>query len=215
VKINNLEKISIENVAYFAYETQLNVFKLNNIFPHEETIDNNNITYDIVRNSRLVLGVEFIFEDDIVEVEDKLFILDGHHRFNFINENKIDEDIGVVLIDIKKVSINSYNCELMVNKDKFFNIIYKDYNFNNNPKFSSNPFISINKEKYFSEKILNLKDLYSYKKLLMQKKIINPSPNNIKHHSDIVQFSPLSYQDFEKGYLFPHKSTWITPRFNS
>ena len=215
MKITNLERIELENKASFAYKTKLNVFKLNNIFPHEETIDNSNITYDIVRNSRLVLGVEFISEDDIVEIEDKLFILDGHHRFKFINENKIDEDIGVVLIDIKKVSISSYNCQLMVDKDEFSKKIYKDHKFKNNPQFSSNPFISINKEKYFSEKILNLKDLYSYKKLLMQKKIINPSPNNVKNHFDIIQFSPLSYHDFEKGYLFPYKTTWITPRFDS
>lgn len=215
MKITNLEKIKLENNVRFAYKTKLNVFRLNNIFPHEETIENSNITYDIVRSSSLVLGVEFISEDNIVEIEDKFFILDGHHRFNFINENKIDEDIGVVLIDIKKVSINSYNCELMVDKDEFSNKIYKDHKFKNNPRFSSNPFISINKEKYFSEKILNLKDLYAYKKLLMQKKIINPSPNNVKNHSDIIQFSPLSYHDFEKDYLFPYKSTWITPRFDS
>ena len=215
MKITNLEKIELDNNVRFAYKTKLNVFRLNNIFPHEETIENSNITYDIVRSSSLVLGVEFISEDNIVEIEDKLFILDGHHRFNFINENKIDEDIGVVLIDIKKVSINSYNCELMVDKDEFSNKIYKDHKFKNNPRFSSTPFISINKEKYFSEKILNLKDLYAYKKLLMQKKIINPSPNNVKNHSDIIHFSPLSYHDFEKDYLFPYKSTWITPRFDS
>tara|TARA_B100001094_G_C18168804_1_gene793835 strand:+ start:1791 stop:2441 length:651 start_codon:yes stop_codon:yes gene_type:complete len=213
--IRNVEKIEFENNALEAYKTKLNVFRLNNIYPHEETNENSNITYDVVKNSNLVLGVDFILDDNKVEIKDELFILDGHHRFNFIKDNKIDEDIDVVLIDIRKVSITSYNCQLMVDKDEFTNKIYEDHKFA--PKKLQEEltfFISLNRQKYFSKNILNLRDLYKYKKILMQQKMIIPTPNNLKDNSQIIQFTPLSYQDFKKDFVFPYKSTWISPRFD-
>ena len=213
--IRNVEKIEFENNALEAYKTKLNVFRLNNIYPHEETNENSNITYDVVKNSNLVLGVDFILDDNKVEIKDELFILDGHHRFNFIKDNKIDEDIDVVLIDIRKVSITSYNCQLMVDKDEFTNKIYEDHKFA--PKKLQEEltfFISLNRQKYFSKNILNLRDLYKYKKILMQEKMIIPTPNNLKNNSQIIQFTPLSYQDFKKDFVFPYKSTWISPRFD-
>ncbi len=213
--IRNVEKIEFENNALEAYKTKLNVFRLNNIYPHEETNENSNITYDIVKNSNLVLGVDFILDDNKVEIKDELFILDGHHRFNFIKDNEIDEDIDVVLIDIRKVSITSYNCQLMVDKDEFTNKIYEDHKFA--PKKLQEEltfFISLNRQKYFSKNILNLRDLYKYKKILMQEKMIIPTPNNLKDNSQIIQFTPLSYQDFKKDFVFPYKSTWISPRFD-
>jgi len=214
--IRNVEKIEFENNALEAYKTKLNVFRLNNIYPHEETDENSNITYDIVKNSNLVLGVDFILDDNKVVIKDKLFILDGHHRFNFIKDNKIDEDIDVVLIDIRKVSINSYNCQLMVDKDEFTNKIYEDHKFAPNKlQEELTFFISLNRQKYFSKNILNLRDLYKYKKILMQQKMIIPTPNNLKNNSQIIQFTPLSYQDFKKDFVFPYKSTWILPRFDS
>ena len=213
--IRNVEKIEFENNALEAYKTKLNVFRLNNIYPHEETNENSNITYDIVKNSNLVLGVDFILDDNKVEIKDELFILDGHHRFNFIKDNKIDEDIDVVLIDIRKVSITSYNSQLMVDKDEFTNKIYEDHKFAPNKlQEELSFFISLNRQKYFSKNILNLRDLYKYKKILMQEKMIIPTPNNLKDNSQIIQFTPLSYQDFKKDFVFPYKSTWISPRFD-
>ena len=213
--ISNLEKIDLKDNSLVAYKTKLNVFRLNNIYPHEETNENSNITYDVVKNSSLVLGVEFILEDNKVEIKDNLFILDGHHRFNFINDNKIDEEIDVVLIDIRKVSIYSYNCQLMLGKEEFTNKIYEDHKFVPNVlQEDVSYFISLNKQKYFSKNILNLRDLYEYKKILMQQKIITPIPNDLKNNSEIVQFTPLSYQDFKKDFVFPYKSTWIMPRFD-
>tara|TARA_B000000475_G_scaffold246061_1_gene219548 strand:- start:65 stop:715 length:651 start_codon:yes stop_codon:yes gene_type:complete len=213
--IRNVEKIEFENNALEAYKTKLNVFRLNNIYPHEETNENSNITYDIVKNSNLVLGVDFILDDNKVEIKDELFILDGHHRFNFIKDNKIDEDIDVVLIDIRKVSITSYNSQLMVDKDEFTNKIYEDHKFAPNKlQEELSFFISLNRQKYFSKNILNLRDLYKYKKILMQQKMIIPTPNNLKNNSQIIQFTPLSYQDFKKDFVFPYKSTWISPRFD-
>lgn len=213
--IRNVEKIEFENNALEAYKTKLNVFRLNNIYPHEETNENSNITYDVVKNSNLVLGVDFILDDNKVEIKDELFILDGHHRFNFIKDNKIDEDIDVVLIDIRKVSITSYNCQLMVDKDEFTNKIYEDHKFAPNKlQEELTFFISLNRQKYFSKNILNLRDLYKYKKILMQEKMIIPTPNNLKDNSQIIQFTPLSYQDFKKDFVFPYKSTWISPRFD-
>ena len=213
--IRNVEKIECENNALEAYKSKLNVCRLNNIYPHEETNENSNITYDVVKNSNLVLGVDFILDDNKVEIKDELFILDGHHRFNFIKDNEIDEDIDVVLIDIRKVSITSYNCQLMVDKDEFTNKIYEDHKFA--PKKLQEEltfFISLNRQKYFSKNILNLRDLYKYKKILMQEKMIIPTPNNLKDNSQIIQFTPLSYQDFKKDFVFPYKSTWISPRFD-
>ena len=213
--IRNVEKIEFENNALEAYKTKLNVFRLDNIYPHEETNENSNITYDIVKNSNLVLGVDFILDNNKVVIKDELFILDGHHRFNFIKDNKIDEDIDVVLIDVRKVSINSYNCQLMVDKEDFTNKIYEDHKFEPNIlQEGLTFFISLNRQKYFSKKILNIRDLYNYKKILMQQKMIIPTPNNLKNNSQIIQFTPLSYQDFKKDFVFPYKSTWILPRFD-
>ena len=66
--ISNLEKIDLKDNSLVAYKTKLNVFRLNNIYPHEETNEDSNITYDVVKNSSLVLGVEFILEDNKVEI---------------------------------------------------------------------------------------------------------------------------------------------------
>jgi len=44
--------------------------------------------------------------------------------------------------------------------------------------------------------------------------MISPIPNNHKNSNIIVKFAPLSFKDFSKNYVFPYKSTWITPRFD-
>ena len=103
----------------------------------------------------------------------------------------------------------------MVGKEEFTNKIYEDHKFVQNVvQEKAGFFISLNKQKYFSKNILNLRDLYNYKKILMQKKIIVPTPNDLKNNLEIVQFAPLSYQDFKEDFVFPYKSTWITPRFD-
>ena len=75
--------------------------------------------------------------------------------------------------------------------------------------------IQINSNKYYSDKLKDIRELYSYKKELMKTKFISPIPNNQTTPKGILRFSPLSIKDFSKDYIFPYKSTWITPRFDN
>ena len=214
-----------ENIKFLdrqitVYKTKLNLLNLNNIYPHEETLKNNSINLDILQNSQIVLGLHFPFEGTSLEALDSLFILDGHHRYEFIKSNNIDEEFNVILVNIKEVVIFPYNCELLVGKKEFTNMIYDDYDFINYKELRTlrsslpNQFIKIGEDKFLSKNIKGIKDLYRYKKLLIENNTISPIPNNLKSNQEIIKFSPLSYKDFEKNYLFPYKSTWIMPRFD-
>ena len=67
-------------------------------------------------------------------MKDKIFILDGHHRFKYIKDNLIDETFEVVLIDLHGVNIESYNSELNVDLDIFIKKIMESKIFNSEIK---------------------------------------------------------------------------------
>ena len=75
-------------------------------------------------------------------------------------------------------------------------------------------FIEINNIKYFSKKIKNIYELYSYKKELLEDGVISPIKNNENTQKPIVNFTSISAENFSKDIIFPYKSTWITPRFD-
>ena len=110
MKVSSFQKLKLSSSDLDAYLTKINIFENKKfIFPHEETSEDSQITKDIIKNSVIVLGVTFLSVDTEIIIEDNIFILDGHHRFKFIVENKIDEIFEVVLIDFHNMLSLSYS----------------------------------------------------------------------------------------------------------
>lgn len=213
MKIKNYSKLTLSNPELNAYMTKFNILQNKDIiFPHEETINENHITNEIIKNSVIVFGVTFEIHEDVVSFKDEIFILDGHHRVKYIKDNLIDELFEVVFIDIHSVNIESYNSELRSDQDIFIKKIMDDKDFSKTNLGSF--FIEINNIKYFSKKIKNIYELYSYKKELLDDGVISPIKNNENTDKPIVNFTAISSENFNKDIIFPYKSTWITPRFD-
>ena len=213
MKIKNYSKLTLSNPELKAYMTKFNILQNKDIiFPHEETINENHITNEIIKNSVIVFGVTFELHEDVVSFKDEIFILDGHHRVKYIKDNLIDELFEVVFIDIHSVNIESYNSELRSDQDIFIKKIMDDKDFSKTNLGSF--FIEINNIKYFSKKIKNIYELYSYKKELLDDGVISPIKNNENTDKPIVNFTAISSENFNKDIIFPFKSTWITPRFD-
>ena len=213
MKIKNYSKLTLSSPELNAYMTKFNVLQNKDIiFPHEETIDENHITNEIIKNSVIVFGVTFESHEDSVSFKDEIFILDGHHRVKYIKDNLIDELFEVVFIDIHSVNIESYSSELRFDKDIFLKKIMDDKNFSKTNLGSY--FIEIDNTRYFSENIKNIYELYSYKKELLDDGVISPIKNNENTHKPVVNFTAISSENFSKDIIFPYKSTWITPRFD-
>ena len=214
MKIIDFQELTLSVPNLRAYLTKLNIYKnKDTIFPHEETAKDSRITRDVLKNSVIVLGVTFQSINNEILVEDKIFILDGHHRFEYIVDNEIDETFEVVLIDLHGVNIESHNCELNVDLDFFINKLQSERSFNREIK--SEYLIKVDQDEYCSESFTNIYDLYKYKKELMSEGIITPIANNKDTQKTIINFTALKSFDFSDSIIFPYKSTWITPRFDS
>lgn len=213
MEIDNFTKLNLSNPDVTAFTTKLNILKNSEIiFPHEETIDDNRITGSIIKNSVIVLGVNFESFDNNLVINDQIFILDGHHRFQYIKNNSIDDLFEVVLVSMSDIKIESYNSELLIDDDVFLNKIKSEKGFSE--KDNSKYFISLNNKKYFSVKISGINELYYYKKQLLKESVLSPIKNNEKTDKSIVKFTPITQKNFCKNHIFPYKSTWITPRFD-
>ena len=212
--VKDFKKIDTADLKVLAYLTRINIFNLKDIiFPHEETLEDNPVSSSITNAFPIVLGVFFEKIVDELVIKDELYILDGHHRFQYIVDNSISKNFDVVLANIESVKMDSYNTELLIEKELFLKEIYKDYGFSSEIS-SGSSYIEIDGINYFSNNFPDIKNLYSYKKDLMNKQMISPIPNNQKNSNIIVKFPPLSFKDLSKNYVFPYKSTWITPRFD-
>ncbi len=212
--VKDFKKIDTTDPEVLAYLTSINIFNLKDIiYPHEETLEDNPITSSITNTFPIVLGVFFEKTGEELIIKDELYILDGHHRFQHIVDNSISNNFDVILANIESVKMDSYNTELLIEKELFLKEIFKDYGFSSEISFGSS-YVEIDGINYFSNNFSDIKKLYSYKKDLMNKQMISPIPNNHKNSNIIVKFPPLSFKDFSKNYVFPYKSTWITPRFD-
>ena len=213
--IQEFKQASTSDPTVLAFSTSLNLLNLKNIiYPHEETSDQNQITTRVLNATPIVLGVFFENTEEELSLKDEMYILDGHHRFQYIIENSINEDLDTILINIDQVNIDCYTSELIVEKNIFLTKIIQEFGFSNK-KLQSNMFIQIDSNKYYSDKLMDIRELYSYKKELMKANFISPIPNNVTTSKSVVRFSALSIKDFSKAYIFPYKSTWITPRFDN
>ncbi len=214
MKVIDFQELTLSVPNLRAYLTKFNIYQNRNIiFPHEETLKETQITKDILKNSVIVFGVTFKDTINEISVEDKIFILDGHHRFKYIVDNEIDETFEVVFIDLHGVNIESHNCELNVDLDYFINKIQSERSFNS--KINSKYLIKVQQKEYCSKSFTNIYDLYQYKKELMSTEIITPIANNKGTQKTIINFTALNSFDFKDNVIFPYKSTWITPRFDS
>ena len=213
MEIDNFTKLNLSDPDVTAFTTKLNILKNSEIiFPHEETIDDNRITGPIIKNSVIVLGVNFESFDSNLVIKDQIFILDGHHRYQYIKNNSIDDLFEVVLVSMSDIKIESYNSELLIDDDIFVNKIMSEKGFS--LKENSKYFISLNNKKYFSAEISDINELYYYKKQLLKESVILPIKNNEKTDKSLVKFTPITQKNFCKNHIFPYKSTWITPRFD-
>ena len=141
MEIDNFTKLNLSNPDVTAFTTKLNILKNSEIiFPHEETIDDNRITGSIIKNSVIVLGVNFESFDNNLVINDQIFILDGHHRYQYIKNNSIDDLFEVVLVSMSDIKIESYNSELLIDDDIFVNKIKSEKGFSE--KDNSKYFIS-------------------------------------------------------------------------
>jgi len=213
MQIKNFQKLTLTNHNLTAYMSNFNILQNKDIiFPHEETTSDNHITNEIIKSSVIVLGATFQSISDEITIDDKIFILDGHHRTKFIIANSIDEYFEVVFLDIDKVNIESHNSELNMDAGIFFNgiISKKGFSIDNLSPY----FIEVNDVKYFAKDISSIEELYLFKKELLSDSIISPLQNNKKSNKPIVNFTPITSKDFSSNFVFPYKSTWITPRFD-
>ncbi len=213
MEIDNFTKLNLSDPDVIAFTTKLNILKNSEIiFPHEETIDDNRISGPINKNSVIVLGVNFESFDSNLVIKDQIFILDGHHRYQYIKNNSIDDLFEVVLVSMSDIKIESYNSELLIDDDIFVNKIMAEKSFS--LKENSKYFISLNNKKYFSAEISDINELYYYKKQLLKESVILPIKNNEKTDKSLVKFTPITQKNFCKNHIFPYKSTWIMPRFD-
>ena len=109
MKVRDFQELTLSVPNLRAYLSRLNIYKNKDIiFPHEETAKDSHITKDILKNSVIVLGVTFEDINKELVIENKIFILDGHHRFKYIVDNEIDETFEVVLIDFGIANQSEY-----------------------------------------------------------------------------------------------------------
>ena len=140
-----------------------------------------------------------------------LTLLDGHHRFDFISRKNIDAPIKVIIVSSADVNVGSYLSKINIEKSDFINLL-KNENFTNSS--NSNFYLKIDNDIYSSNDIMNIYDLYNFKRECIQNGLISPLANDNKLiNENIVSFTPIKLNEFYKeNYLFPPKSTWITPR---
>lgn len=216
---NNFEKYKFNGTEVVGLKTTINFSKDNDIdiVLHEETQDK----FEQVRDLEtvkdfppLVFSVEIdrdvINNLDIQNQIQKLILLDGHHRFEHLSLYNYDYPIPVVLVSNQDVKIQSYNSKINVTKEQFIEfLIVNDFE-----PSSSNYFISIQDNNYSNKKINSIYELYDFKRKLINSNLINPIRNDVSGSEDIiVNFTPIKLIEFyRENYLFPPKSTWISPR---
>jgi len=216
---NNFEKYKFNGTEVVGVKTTINLSKDNDIeiVLHEETQDK----FEQVRDIETVKGFPpLVFSVDIdrdvisnLDVQnqiEKLILLDGHHRFEHLSLYSYDYPIPVVLVSNQDVKIQSYNSKINVTKEKFIDFLLE----NNFEPSSSKYFINIQDNNYSSKKISSIYELYDFKRKLINSNIINSIRNDDSGDEDIiVNFTPIKLSEFyRENYLFPPKSTWISPR---
>ena len=218
MKVNKISTYEFKEYNAIGIQSEINFSKKDNlkVILHEELgdpIEDQDIKL-INEFEPLIFSVD-IDSKELLENEelniDFLTLLDGHHRYDFISRNNIDSSIKVIIVSSSIVDIDSHLSEIKIEKSKFIEFI-ESQNFINNSK--SKHYLKIGDDIYSSNKIINIYDLYDFKRQCFQKGFISPLANDKElTNKNIISFTPIKLNEFNKeNYLFPPKSTWITPR---
>ena len=212
---NNFIEYKFENYDVKGLKLEINFSKNDSIKirAHEEInipIENN------IEDSfePLLLGIDMNLEiiKNINDLKGKnLLLLDGHHRYEYLNRNNIDKSIEIILISTDDVEILSYPSYLIIEQREFREIL-ENNNFSN--KITSKFFVSLNDNKFFNNEIEDIYELYAFKNLCLTSGYISPANNeNEPKDKTIIHFTPIEVSEIlDRDMLFPPKSTWITPR---
>ena len=218
MKINKISNFEFKKYNVTGIKAEINFSKKNNlkIILHEELA-----TPIKDQNTKLINEFEpLLFSVDMETLQlletkeldiDLLTLLDGHHRFDFISRNNIDLPIKVIIVSSEDVSVDSYLSKINIEKAEFINLLEgKNFITDSNSNF----YLKIDNDIYSSNEILDIYDLYNFKRECFQNGLIIPFANdNDVNEKNILSFTPIKLNEFYKeNYLFPPKSTWITPR---
>ncbi len=220
MRINNFEKFTFNNSEIRGIKLLVNFSLKNNveIILHEETQDKYQQlkSIDVVKSfPPLLFSVDIDSADinslNIPKEVNTLTLLDGHHRLEHLSFYKYDHPVPVVLIANQDVSVESYNSEINTDEDEFVDTLLQN-NYNN--LISSEYCITFQNTTYVNEDVKSIYDLYDFKRKLIKQEIITPVQNDsVDVSTNIVDFTPIKLEEFYKEkYLFPPKSTWISPR---
>ena len=224
--LNSLKNMKIKNFSTYEFnkynvvgvKAKINFVKTNNleIIAHEELskpIEEQSI--NLVKEFEPLLFSADIETTNLVNDKelniDHLTLLDGHHRYDFIIRNVIDLPIEVIIISSNDVNVDSHLSEIKIKKDEFLDFLKSNkFKLNSN----SNVYLKVDNDVYSSDEIFDIYDLYNFKRECFEKGLISSFPNDSKRNNEnILSFTPIKLEEFYKeNYLFPPKSTWITPR---
>ena len=218
MKLNKISTHEFKEYNAIGIQSEINFSKRDNlkVILHEELgepIEDQDIKL-INKFEPLLFAVD-IGSTELLKNEelniDCLTLLDGHHRYDFISRNNIDSLIKVIIVSSSTVNIESHLSEIKIEKSKFIDFI-ENQNFINNS--NSQHHLKVGDDIYSSNKIIDIYDLYDFKRQCFQNGFISPLANDKElTNKNIISFTPIKLNEFNKeNYLFPPKSTWITPR---
>lgn len=217
MKLTKLEKYIFAKFPVTGYKISLKNFdeNIDKIYLHEETLKevNFNEEIDITSLDPIIATVSpnFLVNEESKELDiNNFYLLDGHHRVEYAKSKNLIQLLNCVLVNYDDVIIKPYDYETNLDLSEFISIL-NDNNFTESQEGSFN--IKISNKIFVNKNIVSYKQLYEFKRLLQNKKIINPVLNNQYTSKLIVQFEALEKKELlSMDYLLPPKSTWIEPR---
>lgn len=217
MKLTKLEKYIFAKFPVTGYKISLKNFdeNIDKIYLHEETLKEVNFNEEIEIASLdpiiATVSPNFLVNEDSKELDiNNFYLLDGHHRVEYAKSKNLIQLLNCVLVNYDDVIIKPYDYETNLDLSEFISIL-NDNNFTESQEGSFN--IKISNKIFVNKNIVSYKQLYEFKRLLQNKKIINPVLNNQYTSNLIVQFEALEKKELLlMDYLLPPKSTWIEPR---
>ena len=217
MKLTKLEKYIFAKFPVTGYKISLKNFdeNIDKIYLHEETLKEVNFNEEIEIASLdpiiATVSPNFLVNEDSKELDiNNFYLLDGHHRVEYAKSKNLIQLLNCVLVNYDDVIIKPYDFGTNLDLSEFISIL-NDNNFTESQEGSFN--IKISNKIFVNKNIVSYKQLYEFKRLLQNKKIINPVLNNQYTSNLIVQFEALEKKELlSMDYLLPPKSTWIEPR---
>ena len=217
MKLTKLEKYIFAKFPVTGYKISLKNFdeNIDKIYLHEETLKEVNFNEEIEIASLdpiiATVSPNFLVNEDSKELDiNNFYLLDGHHRVEYAKSKNLIQLLNCVLVNYDDVIIKPYDFGTNLDLNEIISIL-NDNNFTESQEGSFN--IKISNKIFVNKNIVSYKQLYEFKRLLQNKKIINPVLNNQYTSKLIVQFEALEKKELlSMDYLLPPKSTWIEPR---